>query len=199
MAQRLSAKDWAREALVVISEGGLGALAVESLARRLGATKGSFYWHFENRAALVAAALERWELTHTEGTIALAESPLPDGGQPSPAEQLRRLLTTVVGYTRHGDLEVALLASADDPQVAPVLRRVTERRIAYVARLYEGLGLAPEDARRSAVLGVSVFLGHLQYARIGTVPPEPTGPEWEDYLELVIRTLMPADTPAGQR
>ena len=43
---RLSADDWAREALEQIAEAGVGSVAVEPLARRLGVTKGSFYWHF---------------------------------------------------------------------------------------------------------------------------------------------------------
>ena len=40
---------------------GLAAVAVEPLAARLGATKGSFYWHFRNRDAMLEAALQRWE------------------------------------------------------------------------------------------------------------------------------------------
>lgn len=43
---RLSADDWAQAALDLIAEQGVGAVAVEPLARRLGVTKGSFYWHF---------------------------------------------------------------------------------------------------------------------------------------------------------
>ena len=45
---RLSAEDWEQGALDMIAEQGIGALAVEALARRLGVTKGSFYWHFRN-------------------------------------------------------------------------------------------------------------------------------------------------------
>src|SRR5690606_7033358 len=58
---RLSAADWAQAALDVIAEQGVSAVAVEPLARRLGVTKGSFYWHFPSRDALLQAALERWE------------------------------------------------------------------------------------------------------------------------------------------
>ncbi|HXD37565.1 MAG TPA: helix-turn-helix domain-containing protein, partial [Rhodanobacter sp.] len=58
---RLSAEDWELAALQLIAEQGVGALAVEALARRLGVTKGSFYWHFRTREALLQAALERWE------------------------------------------------------------------------------------------------------------------------------------------
>ena len=58
---RLTADDWAQAALDLISEQGVAAVAVEPLARRLGVTKGSFYWHFPSRDALLQAALERWE------------------------------------------------------------------------------------------------------------------------------------------
>ena len=56
---RLSAEDWALAALDVIAESGLASVAVEPLAKRLGVTKGSFYWHFPSRDALLVAALER--------------------------------------------------------------------------------------------------------------------------------------------
>jgi AcrR family transcriptional regulator len=71
---RLSAEDWALGALDVIAEQGLAAVAVEPLARRLGVTKGSFYWHFPSREALLVAALERWEKTEQETVFGQMES-----------------------------------------------------------------------------------------------------------------------------
>ena len=43
---RLSSADWEAGALDLLAEQGVSAVAVEPLARRLGVTKGSFYWHF---------------------------------------------------------------------------------------------------------------------------------------------------------
>ncbi|MDX1556993.1 MAG: helix-turn-helix domain-containing protein, partial [Xanthomonadales bacterium] len=57
----LSADDWEREALLLIAAKGIQGLAVEPLARRMGITKGSFYWHFSNRDALLQQTLDRWE------------------------------------------------------------------------------------------------------------------------------------------
>ena len=71
---RLSAEDWALAALDVIAEQGLAAVAVEPLARRLGVTKGSFYWHFPSREALLVAALERWEKTEQETVFGKLEA-----------------------------------------------------------------------------------------------------------------------------
>ena len=57
----LSAGDWEQQALVLIAEKGIRAVAVEALAKRMGVTKGSFYWHFPNRDALLEQSLLRWE------------------------------------------------------------------------------------------------------------------------------------------
>src|SRR4029079_495111 len=70
---RLSAADWEQAALDVIAEQGLGAVTVESLARQLGVTKGSFYWHFPTREALLKAALEHWEDQDMTNVLAQVE------------------------------------------------------------------------------------------------------------------------------
>src|SRR5262249_6676712 len=85
--RRLTRDDWITAALAAIADGGLAAVGVEPLAARLGATKGSFYWHFENRDALLEAAIRRWEkqtTTDVAAEITAARDP--------PASQLRRLL-----------------------------------------------------------------------------------------------------------
>ena len=62
--------DWARAALEAIAEGGMSAVTVEALGPKVGASKGSFYWHFQDRAALLEAALELWEEERTEAIMA---------------------------------------------------------------------------------------------------------------------------------
>src|ERR1700742_4739367 len=74
---RLSAADWEQAALDLIAEQGVAAVAVEALARQLGVTKGSFYWHFPNREALLKGALDRWEKQDTENLFDQVE-PIAD-------------------------------------------------------------------------------------------------------------------------
>ena len=45
-------------------------MAVEPLAKELGTTKGSFYWHFADRNALLEATLGLWEARDTDRVIA---------------------------------------------------------------------------------------------------------------------------------
>src|SRR5690606_37186067 len=91
---RLSADDWAQAALELIAEQGVAAVAVEPLARRLGVPKGSFYWHFPSREALLVAALERWEQVEQEEVFGQLEA-IPD-----PAQRLRSLFDLVAHEAR---------------------------------------------------------------------------------------------------
>ncbi len=180
---RLTARDWADAALAAIGEGGLAAVAVEPLAARLGATKGSFYWHFANREALIEAALERWAEVNTEGTIEEVEA------EPDVRRRIRRLFAEAISSASADPLEVTLLATASHPQVATALRRVTERRVAYVAELFAALGFPAAEARRRGLLAVTVYLGH---AQLGHAAPSvlPGDDEFGAYLDEALDALM---------
>jgi len=154
---RLSRQAWVQAALEAIAEGGLAAVAVVPLAKQLGATKGSFYWHFANREALVEAALQEWEQSHTAAVIAEIE-----GSSDEPLQQLRLLFRRVTALAARDRIELALLATADHPTVQPVLDRVTRRRIIFTAGLFQRFGFSRAQAKRRALLAYSAYLGHAQ-------------------------------------
>jgi AcrR family transcriptional regulator len=154
---RLSRQAWVQAALGAIAEGGLAAVAVVPLAKQLGATKGSFYWHFANRQALVEAALADWEQSRTAAVIAEIEASSDD-----PLQQLRLLFKRVTALAARDRIELALLATADHQTVRPVLDRVTRRRIEFTARLFQRLGFSTAQAKRRALLAYSAYLGHAQ-------------------------------------
>ena len=154
---RLSRQSWLQAALDAIAEGGLAAVAVMPLAKRLGATKGSFYWHFANRDALVNAALAEWERSHTTAVIAEIEASSDD-----PLQQLRLLFRRVARLAARDRIELALLATADHPIVQPVLDRVTSQRIEFVAGRFQRLGFSRAQAKRRALLAYSAYAGHAQ-------------------------------------
>ena len=156
----LTPNDWAMAALRALARGGVAAVSVEALARELGATRGSFYWHFPHRDALLTAALELWERLATDGFIADAER------EPDPRERLQRLIRRAVVVDPVPGLEPAITAHADHPAVAPVLRRVTARRIAYLSRCYGELGATRAMARRRAALAYAAYLGWMDLQRI---------------------------------
>jgi len=185
----LTAADWTEASLRALAQGGLAAVAVEPLAARLGTTKGSFYWHFAGRDALIAATLELWEQRDTEGVIAAAPP------QKDPADRLRALIRLVFGSVREragpgASVELALLATAGHPLVAPVLERVTERRLRFLTRLFADLGLSRAQARERALLAYSAYLGHLQIMR-ATPSLLPSGRAFTNHLDRLADELAP--------
>jgi AcrR family transcriptional regulator len=149
----LTPDDWAMAALAALARGGVAAVSVATLARELGATRGSFYWHFPHRDALLTAALELWERRATDEMITVAER------EPDPLLRLRRLLHDAVTVDPVPGLEPSIAANAGHPAVAPVLQRVTARRIDFLTRCYTGLGASRALARRQAVLAYAAYLG----------------------------------------
>ena len=182
--RRLTRDDWVTAALAAITGGGLAAVAVEPLAARLGATKGSFYWHFENRDALLEAAIRRWEKETT--TDVVAEIAI---ARDAPASQFRRLVAGVIERAEQDQVGPALLASAAHPAVAPVLERVTAARLGLIATVYRRLGFPPAEAQRRALLAYSAYLGHGQLAHStpGVLPATRAGRR--AYLNDAIHAL----------
>ncbi len=182
--ERLSAETWARAALEALTAGGLAAVAVEPIAARLGATKGSFYWHFPGRDALVDAALDLWRRAHTDAVIAELDR-LDD-----PRERLRRLAVATLGHAGDGDPAVSLLRDADDPRVRRVLATVTRRRVDYVRAQLVDSGVAPEEAGRRATLAYAAYVGWWQ---VRAVAPElaPPGDASGGYAQVLTEILLP--------
>lgn len=191
MAQgrRLGADDWASAALSALGEVGLAGVAIEPLAARLGTTKGSFYWHFANRDALVAATLKLWERSHTEAIIAAVDR------EPDPARRLRALFRSISPSaarptSRAADVEVNLLATADHPLVAPVMARVVERRLSYLREIFLELGLPADEASRRSLLAYASYLGTAQLSqRLPAALPQDDS-QHQAHLDSVVQLLL---------
>ena len=150
----LTPLDWTVAGIAALAEGGVDAVRVERLAKRLGASKGSFYWHFADRPALLASMLELWE---REGTSDVIEhvAAIAD-----PAERLRLVTREALeARTRGIDVahaEAALRSwAAQDPAVAARFVRVEQARTDFLAQELTALGYDPGTALR---LGKALYL-----------------------------------------
>ena len=181
---RLSAADWEQGALDLIAEQGVAMLAVEALARRLGVTKGSFYWHFPTRDALLKAALERWETQDTDNLFGLVEA-ITD-----PRERLCELFRRSGREAKSHAIYSALLRALDHPLVQPLMERVSQRRMEFLARAYRQIGMDRRQAAHRVRLAYAAYVGFLQLAlQLGM--PRLQHAEFESYVEHVIATLIP--------
>ncbi len=134
MAQRarLSADDWVAAALEVLVSDGIGAVKILPLAKRLGVTRGCFYWHFENHEALLNRLLEVWEETNSGTIIAAATR---EGGIIERYVALMRCWLSMERFDPR--LEVAVRHwGRSNPELWERLRAADERRVeAFVAML----------------------------------------------------------------
>jgi AcrR family transcriptional regulator len=156
-AENLDRDRWAQAALAALERGGLAAVAVEPLARELGVTKGSFYWHFKNRPELIAATVERWERLHVDGPLDRLAA-VDDA-----RERLLGLLAAASG--KPPSIFIRMLDAVDEPVVAAAVHRAAERRVDFMARAFRDLGLPRARARHQAVLAYSTYVGRAHLAR----------------------------------
>ncbi|MCK9249532.1 MAG: TetR/AcrR family transcriptional regulator [Solirubrobacteraceae bacterium] len=146
---------WAAAALDDIEDAGVRGLSVQSVARRLGVSKGGLYHHFADRRALLRAALNRWERRQVtelgEAFDAIAD----------PRERLHRLLAYAT-VEKAPTVILQLMAAVDDPDVAAILDRAATARLDLLGRIFTDLGLPATAARQRAVLAYGHYLGLAQ-------------------------------------
>ena len=166
---------------------------MEPIAAELGTTKGSFYWHFENRDSLVTAALDEWERRLTETVIERLEQ------SSDPAERLRHLLAASFEISATDRAaELALLANNDHEGVRRRVRHVVDRRVRYMARQLEALGWEPVPALDRALLLSYVYVGYLQMAQV--TPSLTTKEARQRHAALAFESLITVDSgPATAR
>jgi AcrR family transcriptional regulator len=133
--KRRTKEQWLSLALEELSKEGGGRLRIETLVRALGVTKGSFYWHFEDRADFVRQLLDYWDSRYTRSVEGALE-PVLGGG----AEKLLALMELIV----RDDLaryDVAIRAwAAQDSDVAKRVKKVDQFRYSFVRSLFSDLG-----------------------------------------------------------
>lgn len=153
---RLSADDWIEAAATQFAQGGADAVRVEPLAKNLGVSKGSFYWHFTDRAALLAAVVDAWEQRGTLEIIDAVEQATED-----PAERLWALFERAFGTPPAIDgFETAIRTWASrDEHTRKVTKRVDRRRLAFVTDLLVQAGIPKPEAKRRADLLYCTLIG----------------------------------------
>ena len=182
--KRLNADDWTKEALAQMAEFGVAAVAVEPIARRLKVTKGSFYWHFPSRDALLQAALDRWERDEQDAYGALDS--IKDA-----SARLRALFQLITQHNKTHIIYSELLKGAEHPAVQRVLEHVLERRIGFLFASFRQAGLNQKDALHRAHMTYAVYVGFLQLEQANIRSRKPVEAA-DGYLDHMMSTLIPA-------
>jgi AcrR family transcriptional regulator len=161
---------------------GLSSLAIPQLARALGVTKGSFYWHFQSLHELIVASLRRWEENDRQ---ALEETK----SVRDPRARLAALFVQAM-ETRQPHALFVSLSGSSSPDVVSTLRRISGRRLRFLIQAYRQLGLAPSAARAQALLAYTAYVGalHLRQQESAGLSAER---ELVAYVRHAVKTLIP--------
>jgi len=174
---RLTVDDWTERALALVMDEGVGAIKINRLCRELGVTKGSFYWHFADLDALLAAIAGRWAAETRQILSGLTELE----GLP-PLERIRAMALRLID-DRSWSVERALREWAkNDAVVAAVIVESDQFVFGLVQAALLELGHTEQDARLRA--GLLVYAG-IGFAHGQASLPQPT----EDDIENLVQFL----------
>jgi len=148
--RRLGPDEWIRCGLRTLAANGWPALRADTLAKELGVSRGSFYWHFTDVAAFHRAVLDGWREIALRNVIAAIEPLGPD----RPEALVRRAFGT------RPQLEIAVRAWATvDDAARVVVRAVDTERVAYMRTMLIEEGIEPDIAGTRASIMNWTYLG----------------------------------------
>ena len=154
--RQLDRDGWIEGAIESLADEGLAGMRVETLAKRLGVTKGSFYWHFKDRQDLLLAVLQTWK----DGRL----RDIDKQSETVPGKEREQLLAIIERYSssrNHKGISIELAMrdwAQRDALASEVVEAVDNYRLTNACRLYVASGMpAEEAARRSQLLYAYVF------------------------------------------
>lgn len=158
LLERLSKVDWITAALRQVGQGGVASVRIEALARTLGVTKGSFYWHFKDRDALLVEMLRHWQDSSTSNVGRFANTKIDD-----PRARLAflvRLASEERDDVPGGAIEHALREWARSSDLARrTLSEVDDERLRVITDIYAQMGMSRSRASAAALLALSHLIG----------------------------------------
>jgi AcrR family transcriptional regulator len=153
---RTPRSSWVQEGLRALGIGGPDAVRVEKLAEALGVTKGGFYWHFDDRNALLEEMLDSWERLVVDEAIARV-----DAGGGDARTKLRRLFELTESVGDVWNIELAIRDwGRRDAHVAGRLRRLDNRRMDYMRRLFGSFCADADEVEVRCTLVMSLFVAN---------------------------------------
>lgn len=148
---QLTPSDWIEAATDLLVQRSVDAINVDTLAKGLGVTRGSFYWHFSDRDDLLVRMLERWRDHATQNVIVRFERK---------GAQAEELLVELLELPFRGEaakkaasIELAIRAWARRDELArAAVEAVDNQRLAYIAQCFSALSFDITQARSRAFL-----------------------------------------------
>ncbi len=133
--KRLGKNDWLEAALETLKTEGVEGVYVEPLAKKIGITKGSFYWHFKDRPALLKELLNFWKEKHTEGLVGFLENLLDTDKEGAEVDKLWELMKYINNFEPDAYDPAIRSWAMTDKGAASAMKDVDEKRLDIIYKL----------------------------------------------------------------
>lgn len=153
----VTADDWVSASRAFLVKGGIESVKVEPLARYLGVTPGSFYWHFKNRASLHRWLLRDWLASNVTPFFSTFEA-----AEPEPREQYLALAYVwILSPEFDPAFDVAIRNwGLTSKLVSRLMRQVDRKRIGLYRSIFEEFG---HDERAAFVRARTMYYHQIGY------------------------------------
>lgn len=154
---QLDRSAWIQAATEVLAEEGISGLRVEVLAKRLKVTKGSFYWHFQDRRDLLLAVLEVWKDGRIRDIVKQTRA--------EPGKELDQIYHVIDVYSASRSRRGAMIELAvrdwarRDSDAAAIVAEVDDWRLRCARDLFLACGVPMEEASSRCMLLYAYVFG----------------------------------------
>ncbi|MCB2128000.1 MAG: TetR/AcrR family transcriptional regulator [Rhodobacteraceae bacterium] len=156
---------WIAGAYEVFLQGGVEAVKIQPLARKLRLSRTSFYWHFEDRDALLDALIALWQTKNTGNLIRQTELP---------AESISAAVLNIFDCWMSPDLfdprfDYAMRGwGRSDPRVRARIVEADRDRLDAIREMFERHGF---DRQEADIRASTLYLTQVGYFEVE--PSEP--------------------------
>ena len=152
--KRLTRKDWVHGALEILQERGVDGVKIVVIAKRMGVTSGSFYWHFKGLRDLLDSLLEFWERELTDAIIVKAKTL---GG--SPEKRILDLMQQVIEHNAAVHDHAISVWARSDPAAQEIFDRTIQKRFDFARWMFKKAGFSDRQAAVRGRLMVAYLIG----------------------------------------
>ena len=179
-------QDWIKAGFEILKSKGISGVKVETMARKLGVSKGGFYGYFLNREAFLQAMLDSWEDMHSTQIIEYINRLTGDL-----TNKLQNLLYMVDDDKYDATESSMYYWATNDASAERVVMRVVSERLAFLTNLFIEEGFSQEEAENRAEIFHHFIAGCRPFR---TLLPKSGSPERHAQLDHFIKLVT---APAG--
>lgn len=150
---------WLEAGFQMLAVGGIDSVRVDRISKKIGLTRGSFYWHFKSRSEFLDAMLELWQQKGTRDIIAMVEQQ-----KLNPNKRISALLNLTIKSPgpqyggKFAEMAIRIWGSSH-PKAAEVVKKVDSERVAFVHKLLLEMNMEAALASFLAEIIYNAYIG----------------------------------------